>query len=45
MPYKFELGGVCHEGCAGILALRQYLNAVVAGPADPEVICVYLFSF
>lgn len=26
VPYKFELGGSCHEGCAGILALREYLN-------------------
>lgn len=26
IPYKFELGGVDHEGCAGLLALRDYLN-------------------
>lgn len=26
LPYKFELGGVCHEGCAGILGLRDYLE-------------------
>lgn len=25
LPYKFELGGVCHEACAGILGLRDYL--------------------
>ncbi len=25
VPYKFELGGVCHEACAGLLALREYL--------------------
>lgn len=25
-PYKFELGGVNHEGCAGLLALRGYLK-------------------
>jgi cysteine desulfurase family protein (TIGR01976 family) len=24
IPYKFELGGVLHEGCAGMLALRDY---------------------
>lgn len=24
--YKFELGGVSHEGCAGILAVGQYLQ-------------------
>jgi cysteine desulfurase family protein (TIGR01976 family) len=26
VPYKFELGGVAHEGCAGIAALRHYLQ-------------------
>jgi cysteine desulfurase family protein (TIGR01976 family) len=26
IPYKFELGGVSHEGCAGLLALRPYLR-------------------
>jgi cysteine desulfurase family protein (TIGR01976 family) len=30
IPYKFELGGVQHELCAGILALGQYL-AFLAG--------------
>ena len=25
-PYKFEVGGVLHEACAGLLALRPYLN-------------------
>lgn len=25
LPYKFELGGVNHESCAGLLALRDYL--------------------
>ncbi len=30
IPYKFELGGACHEGCAAILALSRYL-AFVAG--------------
>ena len=24
--YKFEIGGVNHEGCAGILGLRRYLS-------------------
>jgi cysteine desulfurase family protein (TIGR01976 family) len=28
LPYKFELGGVCHEACAGILGLRDYLGFV-----------------
>lgn len=26
VPYKFELGGACHEGCAGLLALGGHLN-------------------
>lgn len=26
VPYKFELGGVAHESCAGLLALRAYLQ-------------------
>jgi len=34
VPYKLELGGVLHEGCAGILGLGDYLPAV-AGRA-PE---------
>jgi cysteine desulfurase family protein (TIGR01976 family) len=29
LPYKFELGGVCHEGCAGILGLRDYLEHLI----------------
>lgn len=33
-PYKFELGGVCHEGCAGILGLRDYLE-LLAGVGEP----------
>jgi cysteine desulfurase family protein (TIGR01976 family) len=30
VPYKFELGGACHEGCAAIVALGRYL-AFLAG--------------
>lgn len=26
IPYKFELGGASHEGCAGLLALGRYFN-------------------
>ncbi len=26
LPYKFELGGPSHEGCAGIVALGEYLK-------------------
>ena len=28
VPYKFELGGVDHEGCAGLLGLRDYLASL-----------------
>jgi len=35
IPYKFELGGASHEGCAGLLALRDYLRALV-GDAGAE---------
>jgi len=35
VPYKFELGGVSHEGCAGILGLRDYL-ADLAGVGKAE---------
>ena len=34
LPYKFELGGACHEGCAGILGLRDYLE-FLAGVGEP----------
>ncbi|HTQ11989.1 MAG TPA: cysteine desulfurase-like protein [Fimbriimonadaceae bacterium] len=33
LPGKFELGGVLHEGCAGLLALRGYF-AFLAGASD-----------
>lgn len=28
VPYKFELGGVSHEGCAGLCALGDYLGVL-----------------
>jgi len=31
LPYAFELGGVCHEGCAGILGLGDYLRVLAEG--------------
>jgi cysteine desulfurase family protein (TIGR01976 family) len=37
LPYKFEVGGANHEGCAGILGLRDYL-AFIAGEADPRAL-------
>jgi len=33
VPYKFEPGGVCHEACAGLLALGEYLK-LLAGRED-----------
>lgn len=35
--YKFELGGITHEGCAGLNGLRKYLN-VLAGRAEGETV-------
>jgi len=34
VPYKLELGGVNHEGCAGLLGMRDYL-AFLAEEAEP----------
>lgn len=37
LPYQFEPGGANHEGCAGLLALGDYLR-LLAG-ADPRAAC------
>lgn len=37
VPYKFEIGGPSHEGCAGLLGLRDYL-AFLAGAPDPDAL-------
>jgi cysteine desulfurase family protein (TIGR01976 family) len=37
LPYKFEVGGPSHEGCAGILGLRDYLASVV-DLEDPQAL-------
>ena len=36
IPYKFELGGASHEGCAAILGLGEYLQEITdrPGPVD-----------
>ncbi len=34
VPYSFELGGVSHESCAGLLGTRDYLCAL-AEPPEP----------
>jgi cysteine desulfurase family protein (TIGR01976 family) len=37
LPYKFEVGGVNHEGCAGIRGLRDYL-AFLANVEDLQAL-------
>jgi len=37
LPYKFEVGGVNHEGCAGIRGLRDYL-AFLADVGDLQAL-------
>ena len=37
LPYKFEVGGANHEGCAGICGLRDYL-AILVGESDPRTL-------
>lgn len=34
VPYRFELGGPNHEGCAGLLGTRDYLAAVAGVAPD-----------
>jgi selenocysteine lyase/cysteine desulfurase len=37
VPYKFEVGGASHEGCAGILGLRDYLMFLANAPASASI--------
>lgn len=40
-PYRFELGGPSHEGCAGLLGLADYLRLVAEveeGPLDRSAV-------
>lgn len=37
LPYKFELGGVSHEACAGLLGLESYL-AWLGGAPEAETV-------
>jgi len=39
LPYKFELGGPSHEGCAGLLALGEYLQFLAGVQDDPAGMC------
>ncbi|RYG34299.1 aminotransferase class V-fold PLP-dependent enzyme [bacterium] len=41
---KWELGGVSHEGCAGVVALRPYLE-MAAGDSDHPLRTVYEKAF
>lgn len=34
IPYKFELGGVSHEGCAGLLGTGEYFKSLGGGLMD-----------
>lgn len=37
LPYAFELGGACHEGCAAIVALGSYLSFLAGEGATPDL--------
>ncbi|KXZ41990.1 hypothetical protein GPECTOR_228g507 [Gonium pectorale] len=37
LTYKFELGGACHEACAGLLALQDYLLHLLGRNPDPAL--------
>ncbi len=37
VPYKFELGGPSHEGCAGLLALGDYLQFLAGRSAGDSL--------
>lgn len=37
LPYQFEPGGANHEGCAGLLALGDYLKVLAGAPAEAAV--------
>ncbi len=37
LPYKFEVGGVSHESCAGILGFRDYLAFLASSPEAADV--------
>ncbi|NNE07011.1 MAG: aminotransferase class V-fold PLP-dependent enzyme, partial [Gemmatimonadetes bacterium] len=39
IPYKFEPGGVSHEGCAALLALGNYLRFLCGGRLEDETPC------
>jgi len=36
LPYKFEVGGVSHESCAGVLGLKDYLAFLADGSSETK---------
>jgi len=44
IPYKFELGSISHEGCAGLLALRSYLRFLAGADSDSRETIVKAFD-
>lgn len=44
LPYKFQLGGVSHEVCAGLLALRPYLQFLASRSTDDRETITQAFS-
>lgn len=44
IPYKFELGSISHEGCAGLLALKPYLQFLAGGETDDRQAIVKAFE-
>lgn len=34
-PYRFELGGPCHESCAGLLGVGDYLQGLAGDDREP----------
>jgi len=44
IPYKFELGGVSHEGCSGLVALGAYLAFLAGTEACDREAVVRAFS-
>jgi cysteine desulfurase family protein (TIGR01976 family) len=44
IPYKWELGSISHEGCAGLLALRPYLRFLASSERDNRETIVRAFE-
>jgi selenocysteine lyase/cysteine desulfurase len=44
VPHKFEIGGVSHEACAGLLAIRPYLQFLAGRHTDDRETVVKAFA-